>query len=122
MPVDHISAVTFAVRDMSVAVEFYEKCGFGVAYGGPNAEFTTLRCGDACVNLIRTPGFEAKWWGRAIFRVTSADQQYQRLIAAGLSPRAQPQDAPWGERYFHITDPDGHELSFAELLAPPITP
>jgi hypothetical protein len=27
-----------------------------------------------------------------------------------------PQDAPWGERFFHVTDPDGHELSFAELM------
>ena len=25
-------------------------------------------------------------------------------------------DAPWGERYFHVRDPDGHELSFARLL------
>jgi uncharacterized glyoxalase superfamily protein PhnB len=24
-----------------------------------------------------------------------------------------PRDAPWGERYFHMRDPDGHELSFA---------
>lgn len=24
-----------------------------------------------------------------------------------------PRDAPWGERYFHVRDPDGHELSFA---------
>ena len=24
-----------------------------------------------------------------------------------------PRDAPWGERYFHLIDPDGHELSFA---------
>jgi uncharacterized glyoxalase superfamily protein PhnB len=27
-----------------------------------------------------------------------------------------PRDGSWGERYFHIKDPDGHELSFAELL------
>ena len=25
-------------------------------------------------------------------------------------------DAPWGERFLHISDPDGHELSFAALL------
>jgi hypothetical protein len=24
-----------------------------------------------------------------------------------------PQDASWGERYFHMPDPDGHKLSFA---------
>jgi len=23
-----------------------------------------------------------------------------------------PRDASWGERYFHMPDPDGHELSF----------
>ena len=28
-----------------------------------------------------------------------------------------PRDAEWGERYFHLTDPDGHELSFARPLA-----
>ena len=31
----------------------------------------------------------------------------------GWTPRRSPRDAKWGERYFHITDPDGHELSFA---------
>ena len=29
-----------------------------------------------------------------------------------------PRDAPWGERYFHMRDPDGHELSSAR---PPTT-
>ncbi|MCY3569357.1 MAG: VOC family protein, partial [Chloroflexi bacterium] len=24
--------------------------------------------------------------------------------------------APWRERYFHIVDPDGHEISFAKPL------
>ena len=60
-------------------------------------------------------GYEGRWWGRAIFRVDEADLQYRLLIDAGLSPD-EPQDAPWGERYFHISDPDGHELSFAERL------
>ena len=43
------------------------------------------------------------------------DAQYRLLVDAGLNPDG-PQDAPWGERYFHIDDPDGHQLSFAELL------
>jgi catechol 2,3-dioxygenase-like lactoylglutathione lyase family enzyme len=116
--VKHISAVAFAVRHMAEAVEFYEKCGFVVIYGGAGAPFTSLQSGEAYVNLIATPDHQRKWWGRAIFRVTSADEQFSRLAAAGLRPDAPPQDASWGERYFHITDPDGHELSFAELLPP----
>jgi uncharacterized glyoxalase superfamily protein PhnB len=27
-----------------------------------------------------------------------------------------PRNAEWGERYFHLTDTDGHELSFAQPL------
>jgi hypothetical protein len=25
-------------------------------------------------------------------------------------------DAPWGERYFHIREPDGYQLSFAKPI------
>jgi uncharacterized glyoxalase superfamily protein PhnB len=37
-------------------------------------------------------------------------------VASGAQPDAPPRDAAWGERFFHLTDPDGHELSFARLL------
>ena len=40
-----------------------------------------------------------------------------RLVAAELEPD-EPKDAPWGERFFHVTGPDGHELSFAQPLPP----
>jgi hypothetical protein len=29
---------------------------------------------------------------------------------------ARPRDAAWGERYFHLHDPDGQELSFAQPI------
>ena len=37
-------------------------------------------------------------------------------VEAGVAPSTTPEDAPWGERYFHVTDPDLHELSFAKPL------
>ena len=40
-------------------------------------------------------------------------------LCAGWGCRpAVPRDAEWGERFFHLTDPDGHELSFARPLLP----
>ncbi len=39
-----------------------------------------------------------------------------RAVEAGFEPETAPADAPWGERYFHLVDPDGHELSFARPL------
>jgi catechol 2,3-dioxygenase-like lactoylglutathione lyase family enzyme len=111
-----ISAVTFPVSDMAKAVDFYESLGFSMVFGARDSEFATLRAGEAYVNLALRPGhFGEKWEGRTIFRVDSADAQYAIAKAAGLEPDM-PLDAPWGERYFHVCDPDGHELSFAELL------
>jgi catechol 2,3-dioxygenase-like lactoylglutathione lyase family enzyme len=115
MSVRSISAVTLAVSDMSRSVRFYGKLGLELVHGGEAASFTTFRAGESFVNLVETRGYQGRWWGRAIFRVAGADAEYRSQIEAGLSPD-EPRDAPWGERYFHISDPDGHELSFAELL------
>ena len=54
--------------------------------------------------------------GRVIFYVSDVDALYERAIVLGLDPNHAPHDAAWGERYFHLTDPDGHEVSFARLL------
>jgi uncharacterized glyoxalase superfamily protein PhnB len=50
-----------------------------------------------------------------IFRVDDVDALYRSLKARALASES-PKDASWGERYFHLIDPDGHELSFAKLL------
>lgn len=116
MQVQGISAITFFVRDMATSIHFYEKCGFAIVFGGPDAEFTTLQANDAFVNLIDNNNYRSTHWGRVIFRVASADDQFAQMQSAGISPDAPPKNAAWGERYFHVTDPDGHELSFAERL------
>ena len=54
-------------------------------------------------------------WGRLIFRVSDVDLFWAYLIERGLRPES-PRDASWGERYFHLWDPDGHELSFAHPI------
>ena len=110
-----ISAATFAVRDMARSVEFYQKLGFELLYGGESATVSSLKAGEAFVNLSADPSYEHRWWGRVIFRVDDVDAHHQALQAQGLILES-PRDAAWGERFFHITDPDGHELSFAELL------
>lgn len=53
--IQRLSAITFAVRDMPIAVSFYESFGFAVVYGGPDARFTSLHMGDVYVNLTLQP-------------------------------------------------------------------
>lgn len=113
--IQHISAVTFVARDMREAVAFYHKLGFTLTYGGPQARFSTLQAGHAFVNLILSPAYQQQWWGRTIFRVDNADAMHRLARDQGLSPEPL-RDGSWGERYFHLTDPNGHELSFAQWL------
>lgn len=109
-----ISAVTLATHDMARAVRFYRALGFEMLYGGEEASFTSFRAGPGYLNLIAQPADRQwSWWGRAIFYDSDVDGLHARLVAAGYRPSTAPRDAAWGERFFHIADPDGHELSFA---------
>jgi len=116
MKIHHISAVTLAVQDMAQSVDFYRKLGLELLYGGEQANFTSFRAGDGFINLIRTDSVAEGWWGRVILRVEEVDSLYNELKESGLDPES-PRDGDWGERFFHLKDPDGHELSFAQLLS-----
>lgn len=118
-PVESISAVTLVTGDMGASVRFYEALGFRLLYGGPDAPFTSFEVGSGFLNLQAGAGGAGRWagWGRTIFWVDDVDAMHARAIAAGAVPSTSPADAPWGERYFHVDDPDGHELSFARPLA-----
>ena len=48
--------------------------------------------------------------GGDVFYHSDVDALHANVIAAGYRPDAAPRDAEWGERFFHLTDPDGHEL------------
>ena len=114
MAVEKISAVTFRVADMKESVRFYrDVLGMELLYGGEGACFSSLRAKDpqsAILNLEQ--GDPMTRWGRLIFHVEDVDTFWSHLKEKGFNPEV-PRDASWGERYFHMADPDGHELSFA---------
>jgi len=114
--IEALSAITLATRNMVRAVRFYQALGFPLRAGGADAAFTTFTLGPSFLNLIAETHGPINWWGRVIIHVSDVDGMYQKAVDAGLAPMFAPSDAPWGERYFHIIDPDGHELSFARPL------
>ena len=113
--IDGISAVTLFTADMARALRFYRALGFDPCYGGEASSFTSLRAGSGYINLaVGAP--PASIWGRVILYVSDVDAMHSRVTAAGYAPEMAPSDASWGERYFHVRDPDGNELSFARPL------
>ena len=121
MMVEKISAVTLEVASMRTSVRFYKDVlGMEIVYGGEGGSFSSLRAKDAeCPILNLEQGRSVPGWGRMIFYVADVDAFWEYLREKGFNPES-PRDASWGERYFHMPDPDGHELSFAAALRAPV--
>jgi len=124
--IESLSAVTLTVADLARSTRFYESLGFERKPGEDVPGFASYVLGGgaqpAYLNLLVEPqgrsGAVGRFggWGRVILYVSDVDAFYARLVALGVVPEFAPTDAPWGERYFHLADPDGHELSFAQPL------
>jgi catechol 2,3-dioxygenase-like lactoylglutathione lyase family enzyme len=108
--IESISAVTLATHDMSRAVHFYRTVvrRLNSRASGRERAFSIS---------LRGPRRKAGLGGRVTFCHSDADTLYAGVIAAGYRPNSAPRDDKWGERYFHLTDPDGHQPSFASPLA-----
>jgi catechol 2,3-dioxygenase-like lactoylglutathione lyase family enzyme len=64
---------------------------------------------------------------RIIFHADDVDKLYHQLkydkyIGKLISFENRPTDAPWGERFFHIRDPDDYQLSFAQPISHDTSP
>ena len=130
--VSRISAVTLLIKDMETSCNFYSKIpGFKLTFGGYHDDyFTTYEIGqNTCVylnlELIKLDDqrkYEhSKNLVKIILHVNDVDKLYHyfkndQIISNLISFENEPTDASWGERYFHIWDPDGYLLSFAQLI------
>ena len=124
MKVTKISAVTLPIFDMKKSVDYYSKIpNFKIVFGGHNTQFTSFLIEDgekSYLNLkldkARLPNF-----GRIIFYVDDVDELFTYMenneTISGLGKlESKPEDATWGERFFHALDPDGYKLSFASPI------
>ena len=123
MKVTKISAITLRISDMKKSVDFYSKIpNFKIVYGGSDSQFTSFLIDDASksyLNLrINEVAAEATHWSRIIFYVDDVDELFDYMendetISRLGNLESKPVDAAWGERFFHVLDPDDYKLSFA---------
>ena len=127
MKVTKISAITLRISDMKRSVDFYSKIpNFKIVYGGSDSQFTSFLIDDASksyLNLrINEVSAEATHWSRIIFYVDDVDELFDYMendetISRLGNLESKPVDAAWGERFFHVLDPDGYKLSFATPIS-----
>ena len=121
MKILKISAVTLPTNDMKKSVDFYSKIpNFEIVYGGHDSQFTSFLIGDMAKSYLnlKLNKTHSTDFGRIIFYVDDVDKfftymQNDETISVLGKLESKPQDATWGERFFHALDPDGYRLSFA---------
>ena len=124
MKVSKISAVTLLVSDMKRSVEFYSKIpNFKIVYGSSEAQFTSFLIDDAVKSYLnlKLGKTHSTDFGRIIFYTDDVNglfayMQDDKTVSELGKFESKPQDATWGERFFHMLDPDGYKLSFATPL------
>ncbi|HEY7570139.1 MAG TPA: VOC family protein [Nitrososphaeraceae archaeon] len=145
MKIYKISAVTLIVENMERSCRFYSQVpGFKLVYGSSDDTFTTFEIGEEEkhkskmylnleleINNNHEPhnytaeninDEKRQHFGRLIFHTEDVDRLYSYFknndsISNLISFENEPTNAAWGERYFHIREPDGYQLSFAEPIA-----
>ena len=124
MKVSKISAVTLLVSDMKRSVDFYSKIpDFKIVYGGSEAQFTSFLIDNAVKSYLnlKLNKTHSTDFGRIIFYTDDVDElfaymQDDKIISELGKFESKPEDAAWGERFFHMLDPDGYKMSFATPL------
>ena len=121
MKVSKISAVTLLVSNMKRSVDFYSKIpDFKIVYGGSEAQFTSFLIDNVVKSYLnlKLNKTHSTDFGRIIFYTDYVDELFaymenDKTISVLGKLESKPQDATWGERFFHALDPDGYKLSFA---------
>jgi catechol 2,3-dioxygenase-like lactoylglutathione lyase family enzyme len=110
-----LEGLTLHVADVERSREFYARIPGAVMEAHRPGEFALFRIGQARLGLLTRrflrdggPGFHVE--------ISTAeggvDELYEEVRAAGIEPSGPPADRSWGERTFHVTDPDGNLLEF----------
>jgi uncharacterized glyoxalase superfamily protein PhnB len=126
-----LNAFGLAVADMAASLAFYRLLGMDFPDGAENAPHaeTTLAGGvrlmwDSHASIATfDPGFTPP--GPDGARVSLAfqcagpaevDAVYRRVVDAGHHGEREPWDAPWGQRYAVVLDPDGNGIDLYAAL------
>jgi catechol 2,3-dioxygenase-like lactoylglutathione lyase family enzyme len=114
------NAIGIAVTDMAASLAFYRRLGLDFPPGSdqePHAE-TQVAGGirlmwDTHAALQShdpsyTPGAPGGGWAFLCADPAEVDSVHADLVAAGHTSENAPWDAPWGQRYAQVQDPDGN--------------
>ena len=116
--------IGIVVRDMAASLEFYRAVGVPIPEGQDGEPHVDARLEDGAVlawdtvAMIRSfdPDYVPPTGGHRIALAfdqgcgQDVDATYAKLTGAGFIGKVEPWDAPWGQRYATVMDPDGNAV------------
>jgi catechol 2,3-dioxygenase-like lactoylglutathione lyase family enzyme len=122
------NAISLAVADMATSLAFYRRLGLDFPAGAeqqPHAEAVVaggIRLMWDTHASIQTfapdhqPGPPGAGWAFLCADPAEVDSVHAELVAAGHPSAMEPWDAPWGQRYAQVRDPDGNVVDLFAWL------
>jgi catechol 2,3-dioxygenase-like lactoylglutathione lyase family enzyme len=124
-----LDAIGIVAADLAKSLSFYRALGLAVPDGAENEPHVEVQLGGGMRLMFDTEdvvrSFHPSWSpavgaGRIGLAVSlpdpaAVDAAYAKMTAAGHHGELEPFDAPWGQRYASMNDPDGNGV---DLYAP----
>jgi catechol 2,3-dioxygenase-like lactoylglutathione lyase family enzyme len=114
-----LTGLTLHVEDVERSRDFYKRIPGAALVHHRRGEFALFSVGGGRLGLL-SARFLAK--GAQSFHIeisstlSGVDELHAALRDAGIEPDGPPANRSWGERTFHVSDPDGNRIEFDSQL------
>ena len=109
-----------AVKDLNIEAAYYiDKLGFDRGFTAPGWEFLSfgifkVMLGECSDEMTAEETGNHSWFGHAL--VQNVDEVYGEFIDRGAQILSPISDKPWGIREFSVVTPDGHRITFGQVI------
>lgn len=109
-----------AVKDLAVSAAYFkDKLGFDLDFTAPGWEFLSfgifkVMLGECSDEMTAEESGNHSWFAHAL--VENVDEVFAEFVERGADLMSHPKDQPWGIRDFGVRTPDGHRITFGQLI------
>jgi len=109
-----------AVKDLKIEAAYYlDKLGFDRDFTAPGWEFLSfgdfkVMLGECSDEMTAEATGNHSWFAHAL--IENVDETYQEFIDRGAVILSSIESKPWGIREFSVVTPDGHRITFGQLM------
>lgn len=109
-----------AVKDLAVSAAYFKNAlGFDLDFTAPGWEFLSfgefkVMLGECADEMTAGESGNHSWFAHAL--VENVDEVFEELQKRGAELMSHPTNQPWGIRDFGLRTPDGHRITFGQLI------